>query len=79
MDATGRLFRRWEMVDLALRTFVLVVGPPAAVLLVGDGRSWRGKEESRDFSARHCRENTTEVEITGRPAVSFQRGSRVGP
>lgn len=38
MDATGRLFRRWEMVDLAPRTFVLVVGPPTAVLLVGDGR-----------------------------------------
>lgn len=37
MDATGRFFRRWETADLALRTFVLVAGPPAAVLLVSDG------------------------------------------
>lgn len=52
MDATGRLFRRWEMVDLALRTFVLVVGPPVAVLLVGNKREGRGKDGSRDFSER---------------------------
>lgn len=79
MDATGRLFRRWEMVELALRTFVLVVGPPAAVLLVGDGREGRVKEGSTNFTVRHRRENTTEVGITGRLAVSFQQGSRVGP
>lgn len=33
------------MVDLALRKFVLVVGPPAAVLLVGGRREAGGKRD----------------------------------
>lgn len=71
MDATGRLFRRWEMVDLALKTFVLVVLDHRRLFywLATEGKG--GEEGSRDFSVRHHRENTTEVGITGRPAVSF--------
>lgn len=75
MDATGRLFRRWEMVDLASRTFVLVVGPPAAVLLVGGGRErGRWKEGSREFSVRHHGENTTEVGMTGKTGCFISVG-----